>query len=190
MRKWKILCGLIISFFVSVSLAFAENYQLQYFLGKVSSKSYDLSKKEKAELLNRIEEIVEQALQVHVRLVQIIQGGEAEVQYREGKFWMSKLEKDKELIELAAQQLKLLREKPTHLVASIKLYRSLKDLSSNYNIYNNMPSFAANVGDLAPELDLWADPVFYKLHLLPLAQSKDVEPKPAPRKANSKGKKP
>jgi hypothetical protein len=69
----------------------------------------------------------------------------------------------------------LLREKPNHLVASIKLYKSLKDLSENFNAYNNMPSFSALVGDLAPEMELWADPVFYKLYLLPLARSKDVE---------------
>jgi len=33
------------------------------------------------------------------------------------------------------------------------------------------------VGDLAPEIELWADPVFYKLYLLPIARSKDVETK-------------
>jgi hypothetical protein len=188
MKKWRIICSLIVSFSVSVSLAFAEDYQLQYFLGKVSSKHYDLSKKEMSELLIRIEGILEHALQVHGRLVQIIQGGETEIPYREGRFWMSKLEKDRELIESAAQQLKLLRERPAHLVASIELYKSMKDLSSDYNICNNMPSFAACVGDLAPEMELWADPVFYKLHLLPLAKSKDIEPKAAPRKASSKGK--
>jgi hypothetical protein len=45
--------------------------------------------------------------------------------------------------------------------------------------------FSAHVGDLALELELWTDPVFYKLYLLPLAQSRSVE-----AKSPSKGKKP
>jgi hypothetical protein len=48
------------------------------------------------------------------------------------------------------------------------------------------------VGDFAPEMELWADPVFYKLYLLPLARSKDVE-KELPQKEKkpvTKGKKP
>jgi hypothetical protein len=94
---------------------------------------------------------------------------------------MSKLEEDKGSIENGIQQLKLLREKPTHLVASITLYKSLKDLSSNFNAYNNMPSFSALVGDHAPEMELWADPIFYKLYLLPLAKMKDVEKTPPPK---------
>jgi hypothetical protein len=64
----------------------------------------------------------------------------------------------------------------------------LKNLSSNFNAYNNLPSFSALVGDVAPEMELWADPVFYKLYLIPLARSKDVEmkvpqkeKKPAPK---------
>jgi hypothetical protein len=68
----------------------------------------------------------------------------------------------------------------------------LKGLSSNFNAYNNLPSFSALVGDFAPEVELWADPVFYELCLLPLARLKDVEKvppqkgqRPAPR-----GKKP
>ncbi len=116
-----------------------------------------------------------QAKQIHSKLIQAIQTGEMEIRYQEGKFWMSKLEEDQGSIENGIQQIKLLREKPTHLVASIKLYKSLKDLSSNFNAYNNMPSFSALVGDLAPEMELWADPVFYKLYLLPLAHLKDVE---------------
>jgi hypothetical protein len=109
------------------------------------------------------------------------------------------LEEDQESIEAGVQQIKLLKEKPTHLMASIKLYKSLRDLSSNFNAYNNMPSFSAWVGDLAPEMELWADPVFYKLHLLPLARSKDAEtralqaekkPTPKEKKAGSIDKKP
>jgi hypothetical protein len=86
----------------------------------------------------------------------------------------------------------LLREKPAHLVASIKLYKSLKDLSSNFNGYNNLSSFSASVGDFAPEMELWADPVFYKLCLLPLARSKDVEKVPPQKEQKSipKGKGP
>jgi len=85
-----------------------------------------------------------------------------------------------------------LREKPTHLIASIKLYKSLKDLSSNFNAYNNIPLFSALVGDLAPEMELWADPIFYKLYLLPLARLRDVEVKSPQRdkKPASKEKKP
>jgi hypothetical protein len=64
----------------------------------------------------------------------------------------------------------------------------LKDLSSNFNAYNNMPSFSALVGDLAPEMELWADPVFYKLYVVPLARSKDVEMK-APLKEKKPGPK-
>jgi hypothetical protein len=90
---------------------------------------------------------------------------------------MSKLEEDQGSIETGIQQIKLLREKPTRLVASVKLYKSLKDLSENFNAYNNLPSFCALVGDLAPEIELWADPVFYKLYLLPLVRSKDIEEK-------------
>jgi hypothetical protein len=37
-----------------------------------------------------------------------------------------------------------------------------------------MPSFSALVGDLAPDMELWVDPVFYKLYLLPLAHLKDA----------------
>jgi hypothetical protein len=88
------------------------------------------------------------------------------------------------------QQLKLLKEKPNHLAGSIKLYKSLRDLSVNFNAYNNMPLLSAYVGDLAPEIELWADPVFYKLYLLSLAASRDremdkelpkTEKKPAPK---------
>jgi hypothetical protein len=137
-----------------------------------------------------MEEVMEQAQQIHVRLTQAIQTGEVELQYQEGRFWMSKLEQDEGLIENGIQQIKLLKEKPTHLVASIKLYKSLKDISSNFNAYNNLPSFSAMVGDLAPEMELWADPIFYKLYLLPLAQLKDSEkvlpPKKNPPPKNSK----
>jgi hypothetical protein len=172
---------LAILFLGLASFCFAEDYPLQYFLAKTSSKVDELSKKERTELLNRIDEVMEQAQQIHLELIQAIQTGEMDIRYQEGKFWMSKLEEDQRSIENGVQQIKLLREKPTHLVASIKLYKSLKDLSANYNAYNNIPSFSAYVGDLAPEIELWADPVFYKLYLLPLALLKDVEKGPPQR---------
>jgi hypothetical protein len=152
----------------------------------------ELNGKERTELLNRIDEVMEQVQQAHIKLTQAIQIGEVDVKYQEGRFWMSKLEEDKEVIEMAVQQIKLLRERPGHLVASIELYKFLKDLSSNFNAYNNMPSFSAWVGDLAPEMELWADPVFYKLYLLPLARLKDVETKGPQRekKPTLKEKKP
>ena len=174
MRHWRIF-GWILLFFSLVSFGFAEDYGLQYFLTKISSQTNELSKNERIELLNRIDEVMRQAKQIHSKLIQAIQIGEMDIRYQEGTFWMSKLEEDQRSIENGIQQIKLLREKPTHLVASIKLYKSLKDLSSNFNAYNNMPSFSALVGDLAPEMELWADPVFYKLYLLPLARLKDME---------------
>ena len=76
------------------------------------------------------------------------------------------------------QQLKLLKEKPDELVASVVLFKCLKDLAMNLSAFNNEPSFASFVGDLAPELILWTDPVFYRLYLLPLAHSKNMEVKP------------
>jgi len=171
------LVGFIL-FFGLTSFGKAEDYSLQYFLSKASSKTLELSKKEKTELFNRLEGVVKQAQKIRTKLIQAIQIGETDARYQEGKFWLSKLEEDQESIETGIQQIKLLKEKPGHLVASIKLYKSLKDLSENFNAYNNTSSFSALVGDLAPEMELWADPVFYKLYLLPIARSKDVGAKP------------
>jgi hypothetical protein len=181
MRHCRRFFGLVVLFLGLVSFGFAEDYPLQYFLTKISSQTDELSQNEKTELLNRVDEVFQQAQQIHSKLIQTIQTGEMEIRYQEGKFWMSKLEEDQGSIENGIQQIKLLREKPTHLVASIKLYKSLKDLSSNFNAYNNIPSFSALVGDLAPEMELWADPIFYKLYLLPLAKMKDVEKTPPPK---------
>ena len=179
-------------FFSLVCISFAEDYTLQYFLSKASSKTVDLSKKEKAELLNQLDEVMKQGQGIRTKLIQALQIGEADVRYQEGKFWMAKLEEDQGSIESGFQQIKLLREKSTDLIASIKLYKSLKGLSSNFNAYNNLPSFSAFVGDFAPEVELWADPVFYELCLLPLARLKDRETKasPAEKKPVSKDKKP
>ncbi len=175
-------------------MGFAEDRPLQFFLGKIPSMPKELSKQERTELLNRIEETIGQAQRICMKLSKAIQSGEMDIQYQEGRFWMSKLEEDKGSIETGMQQIRLLREKPTHLAASIKLYKSLKDLSANLNAYNNNPSFCSFVGDLAPEMGLWADPVFYQLYLLPLAQSKSVdtqspakEKKPVPKVKKPQG---
>jgi hypothetical protein len=188
----KRFCGLVILIISLTCFGFAEDYNLQYFLEKISSKTFELSKREKAELLNRIDEIMELAQRVQTKLIQGIQMGEMDIRYQEGRFWIAKFEADQGSIEMGFQQLKLLREKPTHLVATIKLYKSLKDLSSNFNQYNNMPPFSAFVGDLAPEMELWADPIFYQLYLLPLARAKDSggEPSQREKKPVPKGKKP
>jgi hypothetical protein len=186
----KIIVGIIL-FLSLTSLGFAEDYTLQYFLAKASTKEYEPSKKEKAELLNRMDEMLEKTQQVHKNLVQAILGGEITMDYQEGKFWMGKLMEDRGSIEIGMQQLKLLKEKPNHLTGSIKLYKSLRDLSVNFNAYNNMPLLSAYVGDLAPEMELWTDPVFYKLYLLSLAASRDrdmdkelpkTEKQPPPKK--------
>ena len=175
--NWKIVFGFVLFCFMMVSGSPAEDFSLQYFLEKTPLKTYDLSKREKTELLNRIERILEQAKEVHSRLSRALQGGETDVKYQEGKFWMSKLEEDQASIESGAQQLKILREKPMQLTAAIKLYKALKDLSFHFNSCNNMPSFSAYIGDVAPEMELWTDPIFYKLYVLPLAQAKGVETK-------------
>jgi hypothetical protein len=191
MRYGRRFYGLVFLFLGFTSFGFAEDFPLQYFLTKVSSQKGELARKEREELFNRIDEVFQKAQQIHSKLLQTIQTGETEIQYHEGKFWVSKLEEDQEAIANGIQQVKLLKDKPTHLVASIKLYKSLRDLSSNFNAYNNRPSFSAIVGDLAPEMELWADPIFYQLCLLPLAQTKDVEKIPPPKaKPVPKSKKP
>jgi hypothetical protein len=189
MRCHKIVFVEIILFFGFAWISFAEDYNLHYFLSKSSPKTLELSKKEKSELFDQLDGVMKKAQGIRTKLIQALQTGETDVQYQEGKFWMAKLEEDQGLIETGIQQIKLLKEKPTHLVASIRLYKSLKDLSENFNAYNNLPSFSALVGDLAPEMELWVDPVFYKLYLLPLARLKDVEKvspqkeqKPAPKR--------
>jgi hypothetical protein len=178
MRCYKGFIVQIILFFGLASVGFAEDFDLQYFLARTSSKESELSRKERAELLTRIGGAVEQAQRIHKELTQAIHGGEVQIGYQEGRFWMSKLEEDRGSIETGIQQLKFLKEKPTDLLASIKLYKSLRDLSSNLSAYNNTSLFSAFVGDLAPEMELWVDPVFYRLYLLPLARSKDTETEP------------
>lgn len=177
MQYWKFFWVGLVLFFWLASLGRAEDYSLQYFLSKATSKTIELSKKEKAELFNQLDRVMKQAQGIRTQLIQAVQTGETDVRYQEGKFWMSKLEEDQGSIETGIQQIRLLKEKPTHLVPSVKLYKSLRDLSEHFNAYNNLPSFSAFVGDLAPEIELWADPVFYKLYLLPLVRLRDVEEK-------------
>jgi hypothetical protein len=177
--------GLFILLLSLVSAGYPEDLSLPYFLGKISPEEKELSRKEKAELLSRMNDVFRQAQQIQRSLIDAIQVGEMKLEYQEGRFWMSKLEEDRETIKTGIQQLKLLTENPNHLTASIRLYKSLRDLSSHFNAYNNIPSFSAFVGDLAPEMALWADPIFYQLYLLPLAYSKDKE-----RESVGKNKKP
>src|SRR5512135_916044 len=79
--------------------AWAEEYYLQYFLSKASSKTVELSKKEKVDLFNQLDGLMKQAQRIRTKLTQAIQTGEADVRYQEGRFWVSKLEKDQESIE-------------------------------------------------------------------------------------------
>jgi len=189
-KGYWILVSLVLLLSGAASTAVMEDYDLQFFLEKASTEENELSKKEKTELLNRMEGVMEQIQKIHKKLTETIQAGEVEFRYQEGKFWMSKLESDVRSLETGIQQLKVLKEKPTHLVASIKLYKSMKDLASSLNAYNNLPPFCAIVGDLSSEVELWADPVFYRIYLLPLAKLKEVEVKTPSKISNVKGKKP
>jgi hypothetical protein len=180
--RWVTLCLLF------TSAGIAEDYSLQYFMEKSSLKTYELSKRERTEMLDRVESMLEKAKEIQLSLTRTIQGGETEIKYQEGRFWSSKLEEDQVAIDSGARQLKVLREKPTQLVAAVRLYKALKDLSFHLNTYNNVSSFSAFIGDVAPELELWGDPVFYRLYLLPLAQAKSQETKPLVREKKTEGK--
>jgi hypothetical protein len=191
MKFQKRSLGLVILVFAITSVVFAEDHDLRFFLGRASSKDAVLSNKERVELLSRIEKVLEEAQRIRRKLTQGIQSGEIDVRYQEGMFWLSELERDGVSIEKSAQQLKVLKDNPSLLVSSIVLYKSLKDLSENFNAYNNVPSFSAWVGDLAPEMELWTDPVFYQVYLLPLARARDKEaeskpPQPQPAQKEKK----
>ena len=58
MRRQKIV-GRIILFLGLASLGHTEDFSLQYFLAKASTKEYEPSKKEKTELLSRMNEMLE-----------------------------------------------------------------------------------------------------------------------------------
>jgi hypothetical protein len=190
--NWKKVARLVLLCLLLTSASFAEDYSLRYFMEKSSLKTYELSKKERTELLDRVETILEKSKEIQLSLTRTIQGGETDIKYQEGSFWLSKLEEDQKAIDSGARQLKVLREKPTQLLAAIRLYKALKDLSFHFNTYNNVSSFCALIGDVAPELELWADPIFYRLYLLPLAQAKGQETKTPSRekKPEGKGRKP
>jgi hypothetical protein len=188
--NWKMVLGFSLVIYLAASVSVAEEYQLQYFLEKSSMKTYDLSKRERTELLNRVEGVLERTQDIRLGLSRAIQGGETDVKYQEGKFWMVKLEEDQGAIDSGARQLKILKEKPTQLVAAIKLYKSLKDLAFHFNTYNNMASFSASIGDVAPELELWADPIFYRLYVLPLARSLETKTPKKDKKPETKEKRP
>jgi len=183
--NWKVIIGSGLLCFLFSIAGFAEEYSLQYFLEKTSASSYKLSKKERLELLSGIENVLGRVREVRSRLSEAVQKGDADIKYQEGKFWMSQLEQDQGSIDSGFQQLKALKEKATNLVSAIKLYKSLKDLSFHFNSYNSLPAFSACIGDVAPELELWADPVFYRLCLLPMAQAKSTSLKPLSKKRRS-----
>lgn len=190
--NWKKVARLVPLCLLLTSASFAEDYSLRYFMEKSFLKTYELPKKERAELFDRVETMLEKSKEIQLSLTRTIQGGETDIKYQEGNFWLSKLEEDQKAIDSGARQLKVLREKPTQLVAAIRLYKALKDLSFHFNTYNNVSSFSGFIGDVAPELELWADPVFYRLYLLPLAQAKSQETKTPSRekKPEGKGRKP
>ncbi len=163
---------LVISIAISV-LVRAEEESLQYFMKKVNAKAFQLQSKEKSELLHQIENLLNRIEEVHQGLVDGIQRGDFEFRYQEGKFWLSQFERDREWIKVARAQLAQLKSRSNLSVAALELYRSLKNLSSNFNAYNNQVLFSGSIGDLAPEIELWADPVFYHLFLVPLVRSKE-----------------
>ena len=187
MIRWmrSFMLAVILIGFSSVSLA--EELTLPSFLTRVSSNEGDISKTEKAELLSRIEEVIGRARQTHQQLIQVMLSGDITLPVQEGQFWMSKFKEDEASIETGSQQLKLMKDRASLLAPPFLLYKSLRDLASNFNAYNNMSSFSSFVGDVGPELELWADPVFLRLFLLPLLNSKDKE---AEAKLPSKEKKP
>jgi len=187
MTRWTRIMMSVAIFAGFSSVSLAEELTLQYFLARSSSQVGDLSKTEKTELLNRIEEVMGQARQTHQQLIQVMLSGDVTLPFQEGHFWMSKFKEDETSIETGFQQLKLMKDKPLLLAPPILLYKVLRDLASNFNAYNNMPSFSSFVGDVGPELELWADPVFIRLFLLPLLNSKDKE---GEAKSPSKEKKP
>jgi len=187
MIRWmrSFMLAVILIGFSSVSLA--EELTLPSFLTRVSSNEGDISKTEKTELLSRIEEVIGRARQTHQQLIQVMLSGDITLPFQEGQFWMSKFKEDEASIETGFQQLKLMKDRASLLAPPFLLYKSLRDLASNFNAYNNMSSFSSFVGDVGPELELWADPVFLRLFLLPLLNSKDKE---AEAKLPSKEKKP
>jgi hypothetical protein len=73
------LAGLVL-FLGLAPLGRAEDYSLQYFLSKTSSKTLELSKKEKTELLNQLDQVMKQGQEIRTKLIQTLQIGETDVQ--------------------------------------------------------------------------------------------------------------
>ena len=63
---------ILVFFLMTVPAITEENDDLRYFLAKANSKEVGLSKKEKEELLSKIEAVLQQAQLTHMRLVEAI----------------------------------------------------------------------------------------------------------------------
>jgi hypothetical protein len=87
MKYRKIFLFGCILFFALASLGHAEDYSLEYFLSKTSFKTIELSKKERVELLIRLDSAIKQTQGIRTKLIQALQTGETDVRYQEGKFW-------------------------------------------------------------------------------------------------------
>jgi len=114
--NWKKVARLVSVCLLLTSASFAEDYSLRYFMEKSLLKTYELPKKERAELLDRVETMLEKSKEIQLSLTRTIQGGETDIKYQEGRFWLSKLEEDQKAIDSGSRQLEVLREKPMHLV--------------------------------------------------------------------------
>ncbi len=172
----------IIGFFIFLgfsTLLQAQDFSLSYFLNKANARNESLSAEERKALLHQMERLLTKTEAVHQRMMHHIKTGALEILYQEGEFWVSKMTEDGRSIQNGFEGMAGLKKKPLSLLASVNLYKSLRDLAFNFNAYNNIPAFSGMVGDLAPELALWADPVFYQLYLLPLVRIKDVEKVPS-----------
>ena len=94
--NWKKVARLVPLCFLLTSASIAEDYSLRYFMEKSSLKTYELSKRERTELLDRVESMLEKSKEIQLSLTRTIQGGETDIKYQEGRFWMSKLEEDQD----------------------------------------------------------------------------------------------
>ena len=188
MGRWIRFGGMLVFVSLLSSTSVAEEHDLQYFLRKATETQNvaALSHQERQELLSRMGTLIGKVREAHRQMVQMILSGTYEVQYQEGRLWMSSLAEDEGALETAIQQIKSLKEKPSLLVPPITLYKALRDLSVHFNRYTYVPQFSGLIGDLGLELELWVDPVFYQLCLLPLAQGRDKEPEAKPPPAKEK----
>ncbi|MCX8118966.1 MAG: hypothetical protein N3G78_13690 [Desulfobacterota bacterium] len=181
MKYWGTLLVGFVVFSGWVSPGVGEEYSLQYFMSRLNSKSEALTKQERTILIDQIHRRLERVREVNHQITHRLKTGGIEMSYQEGDYWVSRLKEDRNSIEEAIEQTKRLQENLNHLVSAVRLYKLLRDLSTNLNGLNNIPLFSGMVGDLAPELGLWTDPVFYQLYLLPLARDKNLERGPSPK---------